>query len=294
MAKTIKFNLILNNKPVRTIEDLRENFSIEDILELYNNGLLGKWLNVRGYSETLEKIKSINTNSDIEQIKQLINIFNIECDDYKISEGIAILEYINERKCLIEQYKKSDYKVKSVIDDYHSGYASIIVDIIENKDNMPRIKANIREIEENYMGLFNLNYRDLYYNLVHNAPLAIFAILMNTNMRGYFIAGKHSSENTNAIYSDIENFIVNRQMLREELGEELKIFSGNTEAYWKDIEPKEKRFMIISMENGDYIRNAGIFGEELSSTDINNNFMVFSGIDYKSNNTYHELLYMEV
>lgn len=50
MAKTIKFNLILDDKPVRTIEDLRENFSIEDILELYNNGLLQSWLEVRGYS----------------------------------------------------------------------------------------------------------------------------------------------------------------------------------------------------------------------------------------------------
>ena len=52
--------------------------------------------------------------------------------------------------------------------------------------------------------------------------------------------------------------------------------------------------MIISMEEGNYVRNAGTFGEELSSTDVNNNFMILSGIDYKSNNTYDELLYMEV
>lgn len=30
MAKTIKFNLICDNTPVRTIEDLQNNFSIED------------------------------------------------------------------------------------------------------------------------------------------------------------------------------------------------------------------------------------------------------------------------
>ncbi len=35
MAKTIKFNLILDGNPVRDIEDLRDNFSIEDILEVY-------------------------------------------------------------------------------------------------------------------------------------------------------------------------------------------------------------------------------------------------------------------
>lgn len=294
MAKTIKFNLILDNKPVRTIEDLRENFSIEDILELYNNGLLQRWLDVRGYSELLEKVNSIKADRNIEQIHQLINIFDIECDDAKIKEGIAILDYIVESKCLLEEYDKLNYKAKSVIDDYHSGYDSIINDIIENKDNMPKIKASIKEIEENYMGLFNFNYKDLYNNLVDNAPLAIFAILMNTKMRSYFISSDYSSGNTNLIYNKIKEFVKNKTVLKEKLGKELRVFKGNTEAYWKDIEPKEKMLMIISMQDGNYVRNAGIFGEELSSIYVNDNFIVLSGIDYKSNNAYHELLYMEV
>lgn len=46
MAKTIKFNLICDGHPIRTLEDLRENFSIEDVLEYYGNGLLEKWLRV--------------------------------------------------------------------------------------------------------------------------------------------------------------------------------------------------------------------------------------------------------
>lgn len=37
MAKTIKFNLICDNTPVRTIEDLQNNFSIEDVLDYYRN-----------------------------------------------------------------------------------------------------------------------------------------------------------------------------------------------------------------------------------------------------------------
>lgn len=35
MAKTIKFNLICDGKSIRTIEDLQENFSVEDILKYY-------------------------------------------------------------------------------------------------------------------------------------------------------------------------------------------------------------------------------------------------------------------
>lgn len=294
MAKTIKFNLILDENPVRTIEDLRENFSVEDILEVYNNGLLHRWLEVRGYLDVLEKVNYIKDETNIGQIKNLIKIFEIECDEAKIEESIGILDFIIEKKVLLEHYNKLDYKSKVVIDDYHAGYDSVINDIIENKDNMPKIKANIKEIEENYMGLFNLNYKDVYNTLVSNAPLAVFAILMSNKMRAYFIGCDNSSENTNLIYNKIKEFVKNKTVLKEKLGEELKLFKGNTEAYWKDIEPKDKKLMVISMKDGNYVRNAGIFGEELSSLDINNNFIVLSGIDYKSNNAYHELLYMEV
>ena len=59
MAKTIKFNLICDDKPVRTIEDLQENFSIEDVLKYYQNGLLLRWLEVRGYEAEYKKVSEI-------------------------------------------------------------------------------------------------------------------------------------------------------------------------------------------------------------------------------------------
>lgn len=294
MAKTIKFNLILDGNPVRTIDDLKNNFSIEDILEVYNNGLLQKWLNVRGYNEYLDKVNSIKVDNNIDQIQEIIKIFKIECDDNKIKEDLAILDYINERKILCDEYSKANYDSKKIVDDYHAGYDAIISNIIENKDNMPQIKANIKEIEENYMGLFNLNYRDLFYNLINNAPLAVFAILMNSKMRSYFIEGENASENTKQIYIRLKDFMASKTILKEKLGEELKVFKGNTAAYWKDIEPQGKIFMIISMESGNFVRNSAISGEELSNIEVNYAFLLLNGIDYKSNYETQELLYMEV
>ena len=71
-------------------------------------------------------------------------------------------------------------------------------------------------------------------------------------------------------------------------------FAGMTDGYWKDLEPKGKRYMIISMENGDYVRSAGHSGGDLSSSDILNKFVIVDGVDYKSNSNTHKLLYMEV
>ena len=38
MAK-IKFNLNFGGEQIRTLDDLRDNFSIEDVLDVYSNGL---------------------------------------------------------------------------------------------------------------------------------------------------------------------------------------------------------------------------------------------------------------
>ena len=88
MAKTIKFNLICDGKPVRTIEDLQENFSIEDVLKYYENGLLLRWLDVRGYETEYKKVSEIKETEALEIVKELIRIFGIEADEKSVEQGV--------------------------------------------------------------------------------------------------------------------------------------------------------------------------------------------------------------
>lgn len=74
----------------------------------------------------------------------------------------------------------------------------------------------------------------------------------------------------------------------------IKIYSGETDSYWKDLEPKGKTFMIISIESGNKLRNGGANGEELTADDINGKFIFTNGIDYMSNYDSDKLIYMEV
>ena len=48
------------------------------------------------------------------------------------------------------------------------------------------------------------------------------------------------------------------------------------------------------MENGNFIRNANKNGEELNANAINKEFLILDGIDYKSNNADHALIYMVI
>lgn len=327
MAKTIKFNLICDGKPVRTIEDLQNNFSIEDVLVYYNNKLLHRWLEVRGYEEELEKVKSISTVDAIEIVKELIRIFDISNNDKEIEEKIYILIYMEKRKQLYSVYETQKNNIRSITDDYINGYLKLVAGILENPKDVAVIKANIAEMLSNYSWLVELDHRNLFYRLCDKSPLAIMCLLMNEQLRKYYLPVSEKSEavvtmdgfsksrawmffgdkyvlkkDDKGIEGDrniMEMFNIISKMIgtfsfKEDLGDNLKVFAGMTEGYWKDLEPKGKKYMIISMEAGDFVRSAGVSGEELGSKDIIYKFVIVDGIDYKSNSSEHKLLYMEV
>lgn len=305
MAKTIKFNLICDEKPVRTIEDLQNNFSIEDVLNYYNNKLLHRWLNVRGYDSELEKVSAISSGDPMEIIKELIRIFDVVADEEKVEESIYMLKYLDERKELCAIYEQENYKAKNIIDDYETGYRQLVSGILENPDDAAVIKANIAEIVSNYSWILQLNHRELFWDLSDESALAIMCLLMNPESRNYYLPIENTSESGD-ISTDIEDdsdkkdmyehicWLIKSADFESKLGEHINVFAGMTDGYWKDLEPKGKSFMIISMGNGDYVRSAGHSGGDLSSTDILNKFVIVDGVDYKSNSNTRKLLYMEV
>jgi hypothetical protein len=328
VAKTIKFNLICDDKPIRTIEDLRENFSVEDVLKYYENGLLLRWLEVRGYEYEKRKVSEIQSQTNVEVAKDLIRIFNIETDENEIEKSIYMLQFIEEQRELFDCYQKSESKVQQIIDDYHTGYKQLVGDIFENPKEIARIKAIIENLATNYQWVMKLNHRELFWSLVNKSELAIMCMLMNEKTRKYylpqpksyrlfgslvsFLSGSdpNSTDKEDKTYDtaqhDIDNNYDKRDMYQEickitkieifknNLGDNLHTFAGVTDGYWKDIEEKGKKYMIISIEPGDFVRAAGKSGADLSSSDVVDKFPIIDGIDYKSNSADHKLLYMEV
>lgn len=305
MAKTIKFNLICDNKPIRTIEDLQSNFSIEDVLAYYNNQLLHRWLEVRDYKDELEKVNAITVEKPIEIIKELIKIFDVVSDEQKIEEGVYMLEYLEERKELCSIYEEENYKVKKIIDDYETGYRQLVDGILQNPYDIAIIKANIAEMVSNYAWILKLNHRNLFYVLKKQSSLAIMCLLMNEQSRKYYLPIEVKDEDGTTSFDTASNrdkagmfqnicSMITTVDFQAELGDNLKSFAGVTDGYWKDLEPKGKKYMIISMGSGDFVRSAGLAGGDLSSMDITNEFVIVDGIDYKSNSSTRQLLYMEV
>ena len=277
---------------MRNIEGLQEHFSIEDMLKYFENGLLLRWLNVRGYDTQYDAVKNIDKSLNRKEIvMELVKIFEVvEMDDEDIEKAIGILTYLDEEKELNAIYSENAFAKKQVVDDYHSGYIALVMHMEENKENMPLLKADAIQMEREYFGLFVLNHYELYFRLVESAPKAIFAIFTRDAFRKFWI-GEEANEK---IYTSVKTALLATAKAKEILGDDLKIVKRNTLAMWDPIERPEVKLMVISIASGTFVKNAGEFSEKLADTDVNNKLVKFNGLEYQCNDESYELLYMEV
>ncbi|NLB56451.1 MAG: hypothetical protein GX811_11960, partial [Lentisphaerae bacterium] len=77
----------------------------------------------------------------------------------------------------------SNYETSVVISEYHTNYERLVATILANRDDMAKIKAALKEIDDNYQIIFEYDHRNLFYTFAQHAPMAIFAMLMRKNMR---------------------------------------------------------------------------------------------------------------
>ncbi len=134
----IKFLLTVNDKKIRDIESLRENFCIDDVLDVYNNGLLEKWLKVRDYSEEYEKLKNIDKDISSEDlIENLIDIFKIECTDEKLKDAVTYYKEIQERETLLKYYNDNKEILNKILSEYKAGK-------LTNSEELKNISENIK------------------------------------------------------------------------------------------------------------------------------------------------------
>ena len=126
--------------------------------------------------------------------------------------------------------------------------------------------------------------------MADSAPKAIFAILTRDAFRPFWIG----EEATEKIYNHIVTILLDSVKVKEILGDDLKIVNRDTQAMWDPIERAEVKVMVISIESGTFVKNAGAFSEKLGDTDVNDNLVIFNGLEYQCNDESYELLYMEV
>jgi hypothetical protein len=366
MSKTIKFNLTLNKHPVRDLDDLRENFNIDDLLDVYHSKILHRWLEVRGLLTELGGLMKIKSLDNKVIATELCQIFHADFTSADIDAVVYPFNARQQQRQQLEEFASHYFSRNAVINDYHTGYNNLCAEMRERSEDYPFLKTAVDNLWKNYSKLLKVDFKAFFLSFDKH-PLVLFFMLANDHYRESKVFN-HEYKNTvffsipSLFIEKIEKLIkfeedTNRQWKKitkrkvyinsiENNSSQVKIrgndgkeyvgqdgvgkiiyglyfysyvstdsveyatyslekntvalpvyystYSGATDSYWKDIVPKDKKCLILRMEEGNFIRNAGVNGEELNSQSVNGEFLILDGIDYKSNNANHTLLYMVI
>ena len=195
MAKIPKFNLTMDGELVRSIEELQNNFSVDDILDHFESKRLHKWLKSRGFTDYLTKVEAIEYDEKTAIIKPLMDIFKIDYSDEDLADILDQLKYVPttaNHTALVPvttaQADSNKFPVAplskdvsgSVNLDYESQkYDALVNEIINDPENLELIKKNIDILASKYYAFYSRDALYLFYKLSKHSHLALFAILDN-------------------------------------------------------------------------------------------------------------------
>lgn len=120
MAKKIRFVLEMEDgTQIRTIEDLREHFLPDEMLEYVKNGTISRWLRERYLDDKAQALENLEDMKDGELLKRVCEILDVAYDKKweETSENIEMTPIKREMLEKLHQYteeKKYDDVVESI------------------------------------------------------------------------------------------------------------------------------------------------------------------------------------
>ncbi len=329
MTKAIKFNLMLDKHPVRDLDDLLENFNLDDLLTVYNSQLLHRWLEVRGLMDELNQIIAVSSYDGKEIAQTLCKVFQVDLSNEEVKAAVYPFELRHQQKQQIEELAIQQFNRNEVIKKYHADYKDLrekmllknmpakeakntndgILDKVvsalsdfatdvcianiekhnEKASDYQFLKATISVLWQDYSQLFKVDFDSFFQLFIKNNPLTLFSMLANEEYRE---SGLFDDERKAIVFSKIPaspSLPPNQVFPSPYLS-----YAGLTDGYWKDLQPKGIKCLVLRMEASNFIRNAEKNGEELNANAVNGQFLILDGIDYKSNNANHALIYMVI
>ena len=229
MKKVRNIPLILGDKKFLNIEDLKNDFNVNDILSSYYNDSLTIWLSHK-YNDLAEELKKINKLENPKKIiEDIIRIF------FKDDEN---LEAIVKDACfIIENTVDIENKdIRLELEDYINQYNSITDSLFSFGiaiDDYENIKNSVEKLYGEYNCLSNYYYEDFFYKFYNQKNYyVILSILANEDIRRIFLQNEK-------IKSDIDKMFTHKK-------EHKYNFKQSIENSYKNYIARQKKLIMIA------------------------------------------------
>lgn len=300
MSKTIKFFLQLNDKEIKNIQELRDNFHANEIFRLHQAGILERWLRTCGYIKEAENIRNLPAQMEIRPL--LVALAAILLEKPAEFDFDMWAYYIEFKKKTIEEYEYYDrikFQRDEVIRNYHENYNALKTELLANSSDMYLVRERIYDITSKYMLLFTVDFENFLSKIKEHAPIVLLQLLSNEKIRTWITKNDKFTMVSRLANEALRNDKVKLFMLSpgsENTGDIkslLRLCSKNTDTTWDNIEPDaNKQLMIINMPHYAKVRDS--LKNDVTGEVNQGLFPIVCGVEYNSQTNSTALIYMEV
>lgn len=245
MQNIIKFGLPLNNTKVYYLEQLRQNFVMHEVTELFHQGLLQHWLRFRGYTEELEQLNAL-VDLDEEALKQaLIHIFQLDPSRFVVPTELPLAGYSKVELSYL------------LINRLSSRYSTLLTQVLSHPFALSQLESEVATLVNEYGAFLELD--PLTFKLVKAKPLIFLLIL--THKRGWSIFHLDGTESENLQTMLPKLHIESESLLGAKLVEHIGLhFDEHFGAYFnfKELEPCQSLSEYVSAVDYDSDATEGV------------------------------------
>ena len=128
-----RFAIYSNGKKLETLEDLKENFTLKDMVNNFRTKSLHRWLAEKGLRDELQRIENIPSDGDI-------SILLMECFTLSEEQKAAVKQRAeDDAKRIQEEQKAEEKREKEAFSDEKSGYNLIDIPMPEFSSNDQKV-----------------------------------------------------------------------------------------------------------------------------------------------------------
>ena len=128
-----RFAIYSNGKKLETIEDLKENFTLKDMVNNFRTKSLHRWLAEKGLRDELRRIENFPSDGDI-------SILLMECFTLSEEQKAAVKQRAeDDAKRIQEEQKAEEKREKETFTDENSGYNLIDIPMPEFSSNDQKV-----------------------------------------------------------------------------------------------------------------------------------------------------------
>jgi hypothetical protein len=239
--RSIKFILPIHKHDIRTLEELKDHFELENVYDHYVDGILEKWLDVRGYTTEYQAVHKLKQDDKLKDKRNILNalvqIFMPELvSDPKTQNIIQFI--VNRNKVSINDPKKI---LEININDFKNDMY-LLTDVHKNLDENI-LKDILKKLNGQHLPLLQLTINDYIEKLIDHHVLTL--IYMHMYPEIVSVLQKINDPLKTKMKDKISNSI---STLIQKPHPMIKVIMVNTRNQWVDFD-QNKRYLILDVSN---------------------------------------------